>query len=146
MASRNFGLLARHLATAQIDLTTNELGIILVTALPSESNLDTWANRSDVTGIEVPNGSGYTTGGIVQPYTLDAYDTTNNRQPVTLTDIVNGWTSSTISAVGCIIFKRTGVAANDILLFAGDFGGTVTSTNGNFSVDHLTPFYINSGT
>jgi hypothetical protein len=141
MASANFTNLPRALAKADIDFDTNTFKVLLVSSLPSEANLDSWANRSDVTG-EV-TGTGYTAGGIAQAFTLDAVDTSNNRQSVTYTNITNGWTSASVSAVGAIIYKNSGSAATDTLLHLVDFGGTVTCTAGNFSITYSAPFYIN---
>lgn len=141
MASANFTNLPRALAKADIDFDTASFKVLLVSSLPSEANLDAWANRSDVT-LEI-TGTGYTAGGIAQAFTLDAVDTTNNRQSVTWTNITNGWTSSTFSAVGCIIYKNSGSAATDTLLHLVDFGGTVSCTAGNFSITYSAPFYIN---
>lgn len=141
MASANFTNLPRALAKGDIDFDVNTFKVLLVTSLPSEANLDAWANRSDVTG-EV-TGTGYTAGGIAQAFTLDAIDTTNNRQSITYTNITNGWTSSTFSAVGAIIYKNSGTSTTDTLLHLVDFGGTVSCTAGNFSITYSTPFYIN---
>ncbi len=141
MASANFTNLPRALAKGDIDFDTATFKVLLVSSLPSEANLDAWANRSDVTG-EV-TGTGYSAGGIAQAFTLDAIDTTNNRQSVTYTNITNGWTTATFSAVGAIIYKNSGSAATDTLLHVVDFGGTVSCTAGNFSITYSTPFYIN---
>lgn len=141
MASANFTNLPRALAKGDIDFDTNTFKVLLVSSLPSEANLDAWANRSDVTG-EV-TGTGYTAGGIAQAFTLDAIDTTNNRQSITYTNITNGWTSATFSAQGAIIYKNSGTASTDTLLHLVDFGGTVSCTAGNFSITYSTPFYIN---
>lgn len=141
MASANFTNLARALAKGDIDFDTNTFKVLLVSSIPSEANLDAWANRSDVTN-EI-TGTGYTAGGIAQAFTLDALDTANNRQSVTYANISNGWTSSTLSAVGAIIYKNSGTASADILLHFIDFGATVSSTNGNYSITYSAPFYIN---
>lgn len=141
MASANFTNLPRALAKGDIDFDTATFKVLLVSAVPSEANLDAWANRSDVTS-EI-SGTGYTAGGIAQAFTLDALDTANNRQSVTYTNINNGWTSSTLSAVGAIIYKNSGTASTDILLHFIDFGGTVSSTNGNYSITYSAPFYLN---
>lgn len=142
MASENFRQLTRHLAKADIDFDTATLKVLLVSSVPSEANLDAWVDRADVTN-EV-TGDGYTEGGIAQAYTLEAFDDTNNRQAITYTNISNGWTDATISAVGAIIYKSTGTEADDLLLHFVDFGGTVTSTAGNFSITYTAPFYINA--
>lgn len=141
MASANFSNLPRHLAKGDLDYDTATFKVLLISSVPSEANLDAWVYRSDVTN-EI-TGTGYTAGGIAQAFTLSALDTTNNRQAVTYTDITNGWTTATFSAVGAIIYKDTGNSATDILLHMIDFGGTVSCTAGNYSVTYSAPFYIN---
>lgn len=141
MASANFLNLTRALAKGEIDFDTATFKVLLVSSVPSESNLDAWANRSDVTN-EI-TGTGYTAGGIAQAFTLDAIDTANNRQSVTYADISNGWTSATFSAVGAIIYLDTGTASTDRLLHFVDFNATVSPVAGNMSIDYTSPFYIN---
>lgn len=141
MASANFTNLPRHLAKGDLDYDTATFKVLLISSVPSEANLDAWVYRSDVTN-EI-TGTGYTAGGIAQAFTLSALDTTNNRQGVVYTDITNGWTTATFSAVGAIIYKDTGNAATDILLHMIDFGGTVSCTAGNYSITYSAPFYIN---
>lgn len=141
MASSNFTNLPRALAKGDVDFDTATFKVLLVSSVPSEANLDAWVYRSDVTN-EI-TGTGYTAGGIAQAFTLSALDTTNNRQGVVYTDITNGWTTATFSAVGAIIYKDTGNAATDLLLHMIDFGGTVSCTAGNYSITYSAPFYIN---
>lgn len=141
MASANFTNLPRHLAKGDIDFDTASCKVLLLSAVPSEANLDAWVYRSDVT-TEI-TGTGYTAGGIAQAYTLAAIDTTNNRQAVTYTDITNGWTTATFSAVAAVIYKNTGNAATDLLMHMIDFGGTVSCTAGNYSITYSAPFYVN---
>ena len=140
MASANFTNLPRALAKGDIDFDTATLKVLLVSSVPSEANLDAWANRSDVTN-EI-TGTGYTAGGISQPFTLDALDTANNKQTIDYTDITNGWTSATFSAYGAIIYKSTGTASTDTLLHFVDFGGAVSCTSGNFSINYTSKFEI----
>jgi hypothetical protein len=141
MASTNFTRLTQHMAKADIDFDSATLKVLLVSAVPSEANFDAWEFRSDVT-LEV-TGTGYTAGGISQPYTLNAVDTTNNRASITYTDRAPGWTTSTITALGAIIYKDTGSAATDVLMHFVDFGGTITGTASDFTVNYSAPFYIN---
>lgn len=142
MASTNFTNLPRNLALARHNFGSDTLKVMLVSSIPSEANLDAWVSRADVTN-EVAATGGYTAGGIAQAFTLDALDTTNNKQTITLTNITNGWTSSTISAVGCLIYKNSGTASTDYLLSFVDFGGTISSTNGNYSITYSAPLAIN---
>lgn len=139
--STNFTNLTDHLARAAIAFPTDSFKVLLLASAPTEANLDAWINRSDVTG-EV-TGTGYTAGGVAQVLTVGAVDTTNNRTPITPTNQAPGWTTATISAVGAVIYKSTGTAATDKLVTYVDFGATVTSTAGNYSITYTTPLYIN---
>jgi len=141
VASSVFTQTARSFATGKFDFSANTFKTLLVSSVPTEGNLDTWANRSDVTN-EI-TGTGYSAGGVAQAYTFNAIDTTNNRQSVTLTNLAPGWTTATFSAVGAIVYKNTGVAATDTLLEFIDFGGTVTCTSGNFNVTYTSDLLIN---
>lgn len=138
MASTLFTNAARGLLKADFDFDTASFKVMLVSSIPTETNLDAWVFRSDVTN-EVA-GAGYTAGGISQPFTLNAVDTVNNRQSVTFTNIVNGWTGATVTAVGAIIYKDTGSAATDLLFEFIDFGQSVGGTNVNISITHTTDF------
>lgn len=140
MASANFRNLADHLARAGINFAADSFKCMLVSSVPSESNLDAWVNRSDVTN-EV-TGTGYTAGGAAVTATVGALDAANNRVPVTFSD--PSWSSSTITAVGAIVYKSTGTAASDKLVAFVDFNGTVSSTAGTFAVDITTPLYVNA--
>lgn len=142
MASANFTNLADHLARAAINFASDSFKGMLVSAVPSSANLDAWVNRSDVT-TEV-TGTGYTAGGVALTLTIGSVDTTNNRVAITITNLAPGWTSSTISAVGLIVYKSTGTSSTDKLAHFVDFSGTVSSSAGNYSVTFSTPFYINA--
>lgn len=137
MASANALILTKRLADAYF---TGSFKFLLVSSVPSETDLDTFDFRNDITN-EV-TGTGYTAGGVAVTVTVGSVDTTNNRTPVTVTDLTPGWTG-TISAVGGWLYKDTGNAATDQLIGFVDFGATVTSTSGPFNVDFTTPLYIN---
>jgi hypothetical protein len=141
MASSNFLALTDHLARAGINFATDSFKVLLVSSVPSEGNLDAWANRSDVSN-EV-TGTGYTAGGVAVTLTVGSVDTTNNRLAITPSNLAPGWTSATITALGAVIYKSTGSAATDKLVSFVDFGATVSSTNGNYAVTFSTPLYIN---
>lgn len=142
MPSANFSNLTRHLAKADIDFDVATFKVLLVTAIPSEANLDAWVFRSDVVA-EVAAGGGYVAGGVAQAFTLDALDTTNNRQPVTYTNLAPGWNPATFAAIGAIIYQNTGLATTDRLLHLIDFGATVTGAGAGYNLTYTSPFYIN---
>ena len=138
MASGNALILTKRMADAYF---TGTFKFLLVSSVPSESDLDTFDFRNDITNEVI--GTGYTAGGVAATVTVGSVDTTNDRTPVTITDLTNAWTSSTISAVGGWLYKVVGSAATDQLVCFVDFGGTVTSTAGNYSVTFTAPLYVN---
>lgn len=142
MASTNFTNITDHLAKAAVNYSTDTFKAVLVTSVPTEGNFDAWVNRSDVTNEHGATG-GYTTGGFSVTASVGAVDTTNNRVPVTFTCANPTYSGATLSAAGCIIYKSTGTSSTDKLLHFVDFGGTVSSTAGNFTVTFTTPLYIN---
>lgn len=141
MSSRNFTPLGTHLATEFYG--SGSYKAMLVSSIPDETALDTWDFANDVTN-EIAATGGYTAGGFAVTPTVGAVDTVNNRVPVTFTVASPTYTDSTISAVGAIIYKDSGVAGTSPIAHYVDFGGTIASTNGNFTVTFSTPFYINA--
>jgi hypothetical protein len=142
MPSANFRNLPDHLARGAFNFASASFKCILVSSVPSESNLDTWVNLSDVTNQIT--GTGYTAGGVAVTATVGAVDTTNNRVPVTFGNLAPGWTSSTLTAAAAIVYQDTGTAGTSKLVTMVDFGGNVSSTAGNYSVTFSTPLYINA--
>ena len=138
MASGNALILTKRMADAYF---TGTFKFLLVSSVPSEANLDVYDFRDDISN-EV-TGTGYTSGGVAATVTVGSVDTTNDRVSVTITDLTNAWTSSTISAVGGWLYKSVGTAGTDQLVSFVDFGGTVTSTAGNYSVTFTAPMYVN---
>lgn len=137
MASANATILTKRMADAYF---VGTFKFLLVTSVPSEADLDAFDFRNDI-----PNevtGAGYTAGGVAVTVTVGAFDTVNNRTPITLTSLAPGWTSSTISAVGGWLYKNIGSAATDELIAFVDFLGTVSSTTSNFNVTFSAPIYV----
>lgn len=144
MASANFRNFALALAKGDHDFDTDTLKAMLVTAAPSESNLDTWVDRADVTGEHAATG-GYTAGGFNVTIDSVALDTAGNRAVITLSAASPTYTGVTLAGVlGCIIYKSTGVAANDLLISFVDYGSAKGVTAGNFTASFTTPLYINA--
>ena len=138
MAAGNALILTKRMADAYF---TGTFKFLLVSSVPSEADFDAYDFRDDIAN-EV-TGTGYTSGGVAATVTVGSVDTTNDRTPVTITDLTNAWTGSTITAVGGWLYKVVGSAATDQLVAFVDFGGTVTSTAGNYSVTFTAPLYVN---
>lgn len=139
MASANYSNLPLHLANGAINFSTASFKCLLHSSVPSEANLDAWVNRSDVTN-EV-TGTGYAAGGTAVTATVSAVDATNNRVSITFSN--PSWSASTITALAASVYLNSGSATTDKLVSMIDFGGSVSSTNGTFTVTISTPLYIN---
>lgn len=139
MASQNFSKLTERLASY---FGTGTFKAMLVTAVPSETELDTWAVRSDVTSEHAANGT-YVTGGFPVTAAVGALDSANNRIPVTFSAANPTYSNGTISAVGVVIYKVVGSAATDEVVTFVDFGAAKSVTGGDFTVTFSTPLYIN---
>ena len=141
MASRNFTHLTQHLARARVDYGADAFKAIIVGAIPTETQLDTWDFLNDLT-IEIGASGGYSAGGFIVTPTVGSIDAANNRIPITFAAATPTYENATISGVGCVIYKVGGNAASSPLLHFVDWNGTVTSTNGNFQATFSTPFFI----
>lgn len=129
MASFNFNEGLRDLVNSYLGSGTFKM--LLVTVVPGETEKDTWDFLDDVTN-QVANGNGYTTGGEAVTLTVAEDDDTNNDVEVTAGAVT--WPTATITAVAAIIYKDTGNAATSPLICSIDFGQSVASTNGDFTV------------
>lgn len=110
------------------DLDTHTLKLALIKASPSGTYNAATTNYSDVTGnSDEASGTGYSAGG----QTLDGatISVSGTTAIVDFTDEV--FSSATISADGCIIYNSS---ASNKAICVIDFGGTKTSTNGDFTI------------
>lgn len=114
------------------DLDTHSIKLALIKASPTGTYGAATTNYSDVTGnSDEATGTGYTAGGqVLDGVTISTDGTT---AIVDITDEV--FTSSTISADGCIIYNAS---ASNAAIAVIDFGGTKTSTNGDYTIQFPT--------
>ncbi len=140
MASANASNLPLKLAQAYF---TGTWKVMLVTAAPSEAELDAWDFRNDVTN-EHPATGGYTAGGFTVTIDSITLDTTNNRAVVTFSAPNPTLTGVTLSGVvGAWLYKAVGTAATDELASFIDYGSSKGVTGGNFTHTFSSPLYIN---
>ena len=110
------------------DLDTHTLKLALIKASPSGTYNATTTNYSDVTGnSDEASGTGYSAGG--QNLDGATISTDGTTAIVDFTDEV--FSSATVSADGCIIYNSS---ASNKAICVIDFGGTKTSTNGDFTI------------
>jgi hypothetical protein len=115
--------------TAVTDWDTDTIKAALLTAYTV--NQDTHDFFDDVSGTEI-TGTGYTAGGATLGSKTATYDTATDQTRMDAADTT--WTTSTLSATDCVVYKSTGTASTSPLIVAVDFGGTVATTAGTFQV------------
>lgn len=128
MANQAANKLKYLLATGGVDFSSDTFKIILMQS-GFTFNIDTHHQYSDVSGNELGNGFGYTTGGNTLAGVAVTEDDTDDRTEVT-------WNNTTWTAVGgpigpacgAIIYDDTD--ANDSLVGFLDFGGDYTQPDG----------------
>ena len=114
------------------DLDTHSIKLALIKATPTGTYGAATTNYSDVTGnSDEATGTGYTAGGqVLDSVTISTDGTT------AIIDIADEvFTSATISADGCVIYNAS---ASNAAIAVIDFGGTKTSTNGDFTISFPT--------
>lgn len=115
------------------DLDTDTIKVALIKETPTGTYDNTTANYSDVTGnSDEATGTGYTAGG------QDLDNITISLDGTTAIIDIDDETFSTVtvSADGCIIYNSS-QGNKAIAVF--DFGGTKSSTNGDFTIVFPTP-------
>ena len=110
------------------DLDTDTLKVALIKDSPSGTHGAATTNYSDITGAsDEAVGTNYTAGG--QALDSPAISLTGSTAFVDFADEV--FTNLTISADGAIIYNAS-QGNKAVAVF--DFGGTVTSTSGDFTI------------
>ena len=110
------------------DLDTDSIRIALIKETTTGSYNGSTTNYNNVTvNSDEAVGTNYVTGGNTLGSAVISLD--GSTAIVDFADTT--WSSATVSASGCIIYNATqGNAAIAVI----DFGGTKTSTNGDFTV------------
>lgn len=133
MASMIYDAFLDNLVKGGINFATDTFKVILVKSTydPSASK-GTHDNYTNVTGgsFEV-TGTNYNAGGLATTPTCTK-DTALHREDITFTNVT--WSTSTITARACIIYKVGSDAAHSWLIAYVDFGQDVSSTAAAFSV------------
>lgn len=110
------------------DLDTDTLKVALIKASPAGTYGAATTNYSDITGnSDEASGTNYTTGG--QALDSPVISLSGNTAFVDFADEV--FTDLTISADGAIIYN---VSQGNKAIAVFDFGSTVTSTSGDFTI------------
>lgn len=114
-----------------VDLDADTIKIMLVNsteAALSDATKQAKEFYSDVSSNEI-SGTGYTAGGA----TLASKTSAQSAGVYTFDAADAAWTTATITASGCYIYKDTGTGSTSPLIAYLDFGGSVASTAGTFT-------------
>jgi hypothetical protein len=130
MASLIYNSAIDEMARGDIDFDTDTFKAMLVTSSYTP-NKDTHEFRDDVTN-EAPATGNYVAGGETSTVTVTK-DTANDKVTIQFGAVT--WSSSTITARGCVYYKsRGGASSADELVAYNDFGSDVSSSGGTFAV------------
>jgi len=140
MASFIYNNAVKAMITGDIDFDgtgedTFKIALLSGTAQSTSTEKVNYDFRDDVT-TELSTGNGYTGAKATTP----TVSVDGNNIEVDFSSV--NWTSATISATGAIIYVDNGSAATDVLVAYLDFGGTVSSTDGTFTVSITSPLTI----
>ena len=130
MASLIYNSAIDEMARGDIDFDTDTFKAMLVTSSYTP-NKDTHEFRDDVTN-EAPATGNYVAGGETSTVTVTK-DTANDKVTIQFGAVT--WSSSTITARGCVYYKsRGGASSADELVAYNDFGSDVSSSGGTFAI------------
>lgn len=114
------------------DLDTDVIKLALIKATPTGTYGAATTNYSDVTGnADEASGTGYTAGG----QALDSATITLSGSTAFVDFADEVIVTATVSADGCIIYNSS---KSNRAIAVIDFGGTKTSTNGDFTIQFPT--------
>jgi len=120
----------QELLKGEHDLDNHTLKIALIKASPSGTYGAATTNYSDVTGnSDEATGAQYDAGG----QNLDSPTVTLSGSTAFVDFADEQFSGVTVSADGAIIYNTSTTPANKAIAVF-DFGSTVTSTNGNFTI------------
>lgn len=127
-----------QLASGLIDFDADTFKVMLM-ASGFVFNKDTHEFLNNVSGSELVNGNGYTTGGLTLSGVAVTEDDTNDRTSVAWSN--PAWTASGAGigpTPGAIIYKSTGIAGTSTVVGYLDFGGNQTAAAGApFTIQNL---------
>ena len=129
MANQVYNSFKKNSMVGAINLSADTIKVALVTSA-YVVDIDAHQFYSDITGEVV--GAGYTTSGATLSGVTVTTDLSNDRSVFDASGVT--WASSTITAAGAVIYKVNGTPATSPLIGFIDFGGSKSSSNGDFVI------------
>jgi len=111
----------------------NAFSVALGIATPAGTYGAATTNYSNLTGNsdEIPNGSGYATGGFTWTAAQNITPVSSGTTAYTSWSVNPSWTAATFSTSGCIIYNAS---QGNRAIYVGSFGGTQTVTAGTLTL------------
>lgn len=131
-----------ELMKAGFNLVTDTIRAVLLSSSLGAFNIDTMNFYSDIISAEIPNGSGYTTGGQDLANKAVTTDTVDDEGVWDADDVT--WATATITARSMALIKWTGSAATSRIVRHIDFGVDKVSSGGDFVVQYNAEGIINT--
>lgn len=131
-----------ELMKASFNLATDTIMAVLLSSSLGAFNIDTMNFYSDIIADEIPNGSGYVTGGQALTSKAVTTDTVDDEGVWDADDVT--WVTATITARSVALIKWTGVAATSRIVRHIDFGVDKVSSGGDFVVQYNVEGIINT--
>ena len=130
MANVFFDNAKKNLWNGTINLASDALNVALMTSsyAPNQATDQYWSAISS----NEASGTNYTAGGQALTGQSVTADTTNHRGKFTANNVT--WSNATVTAVGAVIYKNTGTPSTSPVIGYIDFGGSKSSSAGNFTI------------
>ena len=138
MASGVYNQFKAEVMKGTFNLVSDTVKVALMTgshAFTAEN--DNWADVS----ANQTTGTGYTAGGQALASKTVTIDDTDDEGVFDAADLT--WSSSTITASHAVIYDDTPTSPADPLICSIDFGGSQSSSNGNFTIQWAAEGIIN---
>ena len=141
MADVIYNSFKQKIMDGSINLSSDTIKVALVTSSYTPDQ-DTHEDYADITN-EVPNGSGYVTGGDEITTKTVTKDNTDNEGVFAGDDCQ--WTAATFTCRGGIIYKDTGTPATSWFIAYIDFGSDMSPVASTFDIQWDAEGIINIG-
>ncbi len=133
MASAVYNIFKKELMNGNFNLQEGSDVIKVMLIRPTASytpDVDADLDYADISANEVANGNGYTTGGATLTTKAVSQDNTDDEGMFDADDVT--WGSSTIDAEAAVLYDVTN--SNKLICYI-DFGGTKSSSSGDFKIE-----------
>jgi hypothetical protein len=125
-----YGLGVKAIVDQSINWSSDTIKVALITNAYTP-NQDTDQFFSTPAASET-SGSGYSAGGLTLASKTSTYNAGSHAEQLDAADV--SWAASTVTAAFAVVYKSTGNNATSPVIAYVDFGGSLSTANGTFSI------------